>query len=142
MWRVAVLGAALSVCLLCQTKPEDEVRGVLTAQQQAWNRGDVRRFMEGYENSAGTTFVGAEVRRGYSEVLARYLERYPSREKMGILTFSDLEIRMLGAAYASVLGRWRLERSAEAGGAVGGYFTLLLRKTDHGWKIFLDHTSS
>lgn len=120
---------------------EDAVRAVLQRQQQDWNRGDVKAFLEGYEHSDDTTFVGTSINRGYSSVLARYQERYPNRESMGSVTFSNLEVRMLGQDYASVLGRWRLERGAGAGGPVGGYFTLLLRKTSQGWKIFLDHTS-
>lgn len=60
---------------------------------------------------------------------------------MGALAFSGLEIQTLGTDYASALGRWRLTRAKEAGGDVGGIFTLLLRKTAQGWKIILDHTS-
>ncbi len=46
-----------------------------------------------------------------------------------------------GTEYASVIGKWHLDRSPEAGGNVGGIFTLLFQKTPAGWKIILDHTS-
>lgn len=121
--------------------PEDAVRAVLAAQQRDWNRGDVNAFLDTYEHSGELTFVGGGIRRGFANVQARYRERYPTRDSMGTLQFSDLAVTMLGKGYASVIGRWHLDRKPEGGGATGGYFTLLLRQTSSGWKIFLDHTS-
>src|SRR5579864_5573501 len=71
---------------------EDGVRAVLAAQQAAWNRGDVDAFMLGYEASDATTFVGAAITKGYRQVLENYRRRYPTREKMGQLTFSAIEV--------------------------------------------------
>ena len=120
---------------------ERAIRNVLEAQQAAWNRGDVDAFMSGYDTSESTTFVGATIARGYQRVLENYRRRYPTKEKMGQLTFSDLEVQPLGAQYASVIGKWRLARPADAGGNAGGIFTLLFKKTSAGWKVILDHTS-
>ena len=132
---------ALSTVSNSAETPESAIRAVLSAQVAAWNRGDIRAFMNGYERSEQTTFVGATVTKGHAEVLASYLKRYPTREAMGSLTFSGLEIRPLGDAYVSVLGHFHLDRSAAAGGPKSGIFTLLFRKTPLGWKIILDHTS-
>jgi len=123
------------------TPAEAGIRGVMEAQQAAWNRGDVEGFMSGYDASDSTTFVGSTITRGYRQVLENYHRRYPTKEKMGQLTFSAIEVLPLGAEYASVLGKWHLDRPREAGGDVGGFFTLLFRKTEKGWKIVLDHTS-
>jgi uncharacterized protein (TIGR02246 family) len=120
---------------------EQEIRRVLDDQVAAWNRGDIPGFMEGYDKSESTTFVGSAITKGHAQVLANYLKRYPTREKMGTLRFSDLEIRPLGADYASVIGRFHLDRPAEAGGEAAGIFTLLFQRTGQGWKIILDHTS-
>ena len=120
---------------------EGAIRNVLETQQAAWNRGDVEAFMSGYDASESTTFVGAAITRGYQRVLDNYRRRYPTKEKMGRLTFSDLEVHPLGAEYASVIGKWHLDRAADAGGNAGGIFTLLFRKTSAGWKVILDHTS-
>ena len=120
---------------------EQDVRRVLDDQVTAWNRGDVRAFMDGYDNSPSTAFVGTTITKGHAQVLANYLKRYPTKEKMGTLKFTNLEIRPLGGDYASVVGRWHLMRTNVAGGDVGGIFTLLFRKTAQGWKIILDHTS-
>jgi ketosteroid isomerase-like protein len=120
---------------------ERAIRNVLEAQQAAWNRGDVDAFMTGYDASESTTFVGATITRGYQQVLDNYRRRYPTKEKMGQLTFSDLEVHQLGAPYALVIGKWHLDRPADAGGNTGGIFTLLFKKTGAGWKIIVDHTS-
>ena len=132
---------ALLALPLLGASPEQEIRRVLDDQVAAWNRGDVSAFMEGYEKSDATTFVSATVTKGHAQVLASYLKRYPTRDRMGTLRFSDPEIRRLGTEYASVIGRFHLDRSAEAGGEAAGIFTLLFRKTAQGWKIILDHTS-
>ena len=43
-----------------------EIRSVLKAQQDAWNRGDIDAFMNGYARSASTVFTSEdEVRRGW-----------------------------------------------------------------------------
>jgi len=116
------------------------VRAVLDAQRDAWNRGDVEGYMEGYERSKETVFVsGDNVTRGWQTVLDRYKKNYNSREKMGTLTFSDLEITPVGNDAAIVLGRWHLQRVKDE---PHGRFTLILRRTRQGWKIIHDHTSS
>jgi ketosteroid isomerase-like protein len=126
---------------LLAAAPEQEIRTVLNEQVAAWNRGDIPAFMEGYDKSESTTFVGTAITKGHAQVLANYLKRYPTHEKMGTLRFSDLEIQLLGSDYASVIGRFHLDRTAEAGGEAAGIFTLLFHKTGHGWKVILDHTS-
>lgn len=121
--------------------PAEDIRNVLDAQSAAWNRGDIRAFMAGYEDAATTTFVGKAVTKGHAAVLARYLRDYPSKAKMGTLTFSDIEIHVLDPQYASVLGKFHLDRPKADGGEAQGWFTLLFKKTASGWKVILDHTS-
>src|SRR5438105_6274208 len=88
------------------------VRAVMEAQQAAWNRGDIEGFMDGYERAETTTFVsGDQLTRGWQTVLERYKKSYDSREKMGTLTFSELEIKPLSPFYALADGRWQLTRA-------------------------------
>jgi uncharacterized protein (TIGR02246 family) len=134
--RVALLFLAFT---LWAATPEQEIRAVLDQQAADWNRGDIPAYMKGY--APDTKFVGAAVSRGAAAVQARYEKTYSDRAKMGRLTFSDIEIEMLGPDHASVIGRWKLDRTAEAGGNVGGLFTLVFRRTPAGWRIILDHTS-
>jgi ketosteroid isomerase-like protein len=138
MKRILCLVAILP---LLAASPEQEIRTVLDDQVAAWNRGDIPAFMEGYDKSESTTFVGTAITKGHAQVLANYIKRYPTREKMGTLRFSDLEIRLLGTDYASVIGRFHLERGSESGGEAVGIFSLLFQKTGQGWKVILDHTS-
>jgi len=122
------------------TTSEAAIRAVLDAQRDAWNRGNIEGYMDGYNRSPNTEFVGGDnISRGWQTVLDRYKKNYNSREKMGMLTFSDLEITMLSKDAALVLGRWRLKRANDE---PHGIFTLLFRKTKTGWKIVHDHTSS
>jgi|SRR5262245_20915755 len=125
-----------------QSRAQDEaaIRAVLDAQAAAWNRGDVEGYMDGYDRSPKTEFVGGDsITRGWQEVLDRYRKKYDTREKMGVLTFSDLEIQVLSGDAALVLGRWRLKRANDE---PHGTFTLLFRKTKAGWRIVHDHSSS
>lgn len=138
MKKLLCLLAALP---LLAAAPEQEIRKVLDAQVTAWNRGDIPAFMEGYEKSESTTFVGSEISKGHAQVLARYIKRYPTRAKMGTLRFTEIETRMLGADYASVVGKFHLDRTADAGGEASGIFTLIFHKTGGAWKVILDHTS-
>ena len=121
-------------------KDETAIRAVLDAQAAAWNRGDVEGYMDGYDRSPKTEFVGGDsITRGWQQVLDRYKQKYDSREKMGTLTFTDLEINVLSGDAALVLGRWRLKRANDE---PHGTFTLLFRKTKAGWRIVHDHSSS
>ncbi|MBC8030842.1 MAG: DUF4440 domain-containing protein [Pyrinomonadaceae bacterium] len=116
------------------------IRAVLDAQSAAWNRGDVEGYMNGYERSGATVLVsGDNVTRGWQTVLDRYKRNYNSREKMGTLTFSELEFNLIGSNTATVLGRWHLKRSSDE---PHGRFTLIFKKTKQGWRIVHDHTSS
>lgn len=129
---------------LPQTRLKDKntiaIRAVLDTQGAAWNRGDIGAYMDGYDRSPDTVFVsGDRLTRGWQTVLERYQKAYDTREKMGTLTFSDLEITILSKDAALVLGRWHLQRAQDE---PHGRFTLLFRKTKAGWKIVHDHTSS
>ena len=116
------------------------VRAVLDAQAAAWNRGDVEGYMDGYERAETTTFVsGDTVTRGWQTVLERYKKSYDTREKMGTLEFTELDIKPLSPFYAQATGRWKLTRASDA---PHGRFTLLFRRTDRGWRITHDHTSA
>ncbi|HVN03264.1 MAG TPA: SgcJ/EcaC family oxidoreductase [Bryobacteraceae bacterium] len=139
MLRFALLFCWLP--LLCAQT--DAVRAVLTHSEEAWNRGDLAAFAGYYDDSPDTTFVGRErVRGGVQAILNRYRKAYPTRETMGTLAFSNIEVRMLGRDYALVTGEFHLARTAAGGGDASGRYTLVLRQTRAGWKIIHDHTSS
>jgi ketosteroid isomerase-like protein len=120
--------------------PRAKITAVLTAQQAAWNQGDIVSFMNGYWDSPELTFSGSSgITRGYQPVLDRYKKNYPDQKAMGHLDFSDLEVRPLGKNAGMVLGRWHLKRDSDE---LGGVFTLVFQKFPDGWKIIHDHTSA
>jgi uncharacterized protein (TIGR02246 family) len=115
------------------------IRAVLDAQREAWNRGDVEGYMDGYSRSDTVFISGDTVTRGWQTVADRYKRNYGSPEKMGVLTFSELETTLLGNDAAVVIGRWHLKRANDE---PHGRFSLIFRKTKQGWKIVQDHTSN
>jgi len=120
-----------------------DILGVMDDSEKAWNRGDLAAFASYYEDSPETTFVGHEViRGGVQAILARYRKAYPTREAMGTLSFSHINVRTLAPDLALVTGEFHLERTAAGGGNASGRYTLIMRRTPAGWKIIHDHTSS
>jgi uncharacterized protein (TIGR02246 family) len=150
-WVLVAVALAMSVFLFAQrqvfakpanarTSDRQAISGVLSAQQTAWNRGDVDAFVAGYWHSPELTFSGSSgVARGWDGVLARYKKNYPDRAARGELDFSELEFRFLGPEAALVLGRWHLKREKDD---LGGVFTLVWQRFPDGWKIIHDHTSA
>ena len=134
-----LLGAATISAQSRDEKTKTAVRKILDEQTAAWNRGDIEGFMQGYWNSPQMTFVsGNNVTKGWQPTLERYKKSYDSRAKMGVLSFSELEIIPTGKDSAVVLGRFTLEREKDK---PTGMFTLNFRKFKEGWRIILDHTS-
>jgi beta-aspartyl-peptidase (threonine type) len=119
----------------------DAIRKVLADQQQAWNKGDLDGFMVGYWNSPDLSFYSASTKtKGWQATMERYRQRYRSEgQEMGQLTFSELDVQLLGADSGLVRGRWQLERSKDK---PGGLFTLIVKRFPEGWRIVHDHTSS
>jgi len=138
MLRVILLLACAPLAFT-QTK---EIEKVLKDSEVAWNRGDLVSFVSYYQDSPDTTFIGREVvRGGVDAILARYRRAYPTPKIMGILTFSEIEVRPLARGVALATGKFALQRSTDAGGDASGRFTLILKRTPQGWKIIHDHTS-
>ena len=131
----------LCACAHAFTAADDRaIRDVLSAQQAAWNRGDLDGYMSGYERSGELVFTsGGKIRRGWQETYAKYRGKYGSdKSTMGKLAFEILGIQALGADGAIVLGRWQLTETPVAG---GGVFSVALRRRDGTWRIVHDHTS-
>jgi ketosteroid isomerase-like protein len=123
------------------TRQQLDVIKVLLTQEKAWNRGDIEAFAQGYKDSPETLFIGRQVNRGYAQMLADYKFNYPTREAMGNLSYTELEAHPLDERFAVVLGKYHLERGKKAGGNADGTFSLVMEKTDQGWKVVVDHTT-
>jgi uncharacterized protein (TIGR02246 family) len=122
-----------------QDRETQAIKDLLTRQEERWNAGDIDGFLKYYWKSADLTFSsGGTMRRGWKATKDRYNKRYPTPERMGRTTFSEMEVRLLGKSAAMVLGRWNLHREPDP---IGGNFTLVLEKIDGKWLIIHDHTS-
>jgi beta-aspartyl-peptidase (threonine type) len=125
-----------------RTKAQRAIEQVLHTQQEAWNLGDLERFMAGYWNSPDLTFFsGSKEHDGWQAAMDRYRAAYASPgHEMGKLEFSGLRIEMLAPDAAFVRGAWQLTMSD--GKTPHGLFTLVFRKFPEGWRIVHDHTSA
>lgn len=121
-------------------KTADAVKAVLTDQVACWNKADLDGFLKTYWNDDKLTFYsGGTISNGWKAVAERYRKNYQADGKeMGQLTFSNIEVEILGPEAAMARAKWELKLSKET---VGGLFTLILRKFPDGWKIVHDHTS-
>ena len=130
---------------MAQAQSTEKAVGAITSllQQMAadWNRGDLQTFATGYKNSPDILFVGKKLERGYDGMLENYKKQYSTREKMGTLQFSQLEVQPLDASFATCTGRFHLQRTPAGGGTGDGYFLLVLEKTAAGWKIIRDDST-
>jgi hypothetical protein len=117
------------------------IRAVLDKQVVDWNRGDLDTFATGYKNSPDILFIGSRMNRGYAQMLDGYRKGYPTKEKMGTLSFTGLEVQPLDEHFATVTGNFHLERTVAGGGNADGYFLLVFEKTPAGWKIIRDDTT-
>ncbi|MBV9242532.1 MAG: DUF4440 domain-containing protein [Acidobacteria bacterium] len=135
---VAVFLAVVSATI-AQSKDEVAIRKVISDQTAAWNRGDIYGFMTGYWKSDELEFVGRmDVTRGWQATLDRYKRNYDTREKMGTLTFSDVEFTQLSKDAAFVILTWSLGTAKDS---PHGKSTLLFRKFKDDWRIVVDHSS-
>jgi ketosteroid isomerase-like protein len=123
----------------------DEPRAITTELEREaadWNRGDLDGYLSGYERAPSTMMIGkSQLYRGWDAIAAMYRAHYGDRARMGRLSFSELEVRLLSPEYGLAVGRWSLARDEKAGGPAGGFFTLTFHKSAAGWRIVLDHTS-
>jgi len=123
----------------CRAQDRQAIVNLMRIQEKAWNRGDVESFMQGYWKSDSLVFVGkAGPDYGWQTTLDHYKKRYPDKAAMGQLKFAILQVKVLDATNAFVLGGWHLKRIKDD---LGGYYTLWFRKIKGEWKIVCDHTS-
>lgn len=136
---LSVLFTFVSLAAAQSGKAEAQIPRVMDDQAAAWNRGDIDGFMRGYWNSEKLVFVsGDRVTHGWQQTLDNYKKSYSTREKMGVLKFSDVTINVISKDAAVVLGSWSLTRENDN---PHGKFTLIFRKFKEGWRIVHDHTS-
>ena len=128
------------ICSFSQKEKGDikTVSNIMGAQVLAWNKGDVKGFMDHYWKSDSLIFIGSKgVTYGWQKTLDNYLKNYPDKEAMGILKFTIIKSSQLSKTSIYIIGKWELTKEKPA----GGHFTLLWKKINSTWVIVADHTS-
>lgn len=127
------------------------VTELLNMQADAWNKGDIDKFLTGYVKSDEISYVSSESEVwGYAALRERYVKKYgDSKATMGELSFDGLKVQNLGQDNALCIGHWHLKRDGKE--PLNGIFSLVLTRAKgnanananakEGWKILHDHTS-
>ena len=145
--RFAVI-TALLLCLSSGMRAQhadptasSKILAVMQKSADDWNRGDLQAFASSYKNSPDILLIGKTIDRGYDSMLQTYRTYYGTKEKMGVLTYSELEVQPLDDKFATATGRFHLERTAAGGGNADGFYLLVFEKTPQGWKIIRDDST-
>ncbi len=127
------------VTAVVKSQDVQQIKQVLETQREAWNRGELEAYMEGYWHSDSLLFVGKNgPKYGWKQTLENYRKSYPDRAAMGYLIFDIKKVELLNSKTAFVLGAWRLKRDNDE---PNGYFTLILKKIKGRWLVVSDHSS-
>lgn len=136
---ILILFLGLTVSSFAQNKDEQAILNSISIQKEAWNNGNLEKFMETYWKSDSLMFIGKSgVTYGWQNTLNNYRRGYPDTVAMGKLNFNIVYMKRLSVLYYSVVGQWELTRTA---GNLKGYFTLLFKKIGNKWLIVSDHSS-
>jgi ketosteroid isomerase-like protein len=124
---------------MSQNNDQKEIEKVLVSQTEAWNKGDIEKYMEGYWKSDSLKFIGKNgLTTGWNATLERYKKSYPGKAGMGKLDFELLSEEKLGTEHYLVIGKWHLQREKDE---LAGHFSLIWKKIDGRWVIIADHSS-
>ena len=120
------------------TTVKEEIKKVMKMQEEAWNNGDIKQFMEGYWKNDSLKFVGSKgITYGWQTTLDNYKKSYPDTNIMGKLHFDIDLIEKLGEDTYYLIGRYKLQREKDE---PSGYFNLIWKNINGDWKIITDMT--
>ncbi len=121
-----------------RTNEREEIKKVMKMQEEAWNNGDIKKFMEGYWKNDSLKFVGSKgITYGWQTTLDNYKKSYPDTTIMGKLHFDIDLIEKLGEDTYYLIGRYKLQREKDE---PSGYFNLIWKNINGNWKIITDMT--
>lgn len=120
---------------------ETQITRKLERSAEAWNRGDLDGFMSEYLRSPTITYLGGSgLVTGWEAIKARYAPLFQAGALRDSLRFKAVTSRPLGRDYALATARYELFHAGRVTGS--GPFTLVLWRTDSGWKIVHDQSAS
>ncbi|MCH7643901.1 MAG: nuclear transport factor 2 family protein [Myxococcales bacterium] len=119
---------------------EAAIRSVLSAQGEAWNRGDLVDYMASIARGEHTRHIfNNEITVGYTAIEARLQARYPDPSDMGAISYSDLDVSVLAPDAASAFAHWTFQHGDNT---FAGVFTLIFREINGSWVIVHDHSTA
>lgn len=123
-----------------KSKEKEEILSILDKQIEAWNNGNLEKFMDTYWKSDKLVFVGSRgPTYGWQATLDNYKKGYPDKTAMGKLNFKVLDISKIDRNSVFLIGRFELTREI---GDLAGHFTIIIQKINGKWVIVSDHSSS
>lgn len=133
----------IALLALAAASPQSERAAILHTidrMEAAWNRGDFRGYMAGFENP-GVVFVsGGKFQDGWQGTLAHYIRDYGgSPDRRGQLHFYNMKIDLLAPDAAMLIGQYRLVRGSRV---TEGVNTRLFKKIRGQWLITVNHVSA
>ena len=139
-----LLGIMLTLCACADTPQafdpdviKTEITHMLLEQDAAWNAQDLDAFIGYYLKSDELQMVArGQLLHGWDALHANFYERHIERGEMGVLSFSDVEIKPLSAEYAYVFARWQVDNTSKSR---DGFFTTLMKKVNGKWYISAEH---
>jgi hypothetical protein len=138
-WLMTMLLVLVGNFSIAQSKDVVEIKAMLKQQENAWNEGNLEKFMIGYWKSDSLLFIGKNgPKYGYQTTLATYKKGYADTTQMGKFTSTIISMQKLSSNNYFVVGKWFLKRTI---GNVQGHYTLLIRKLNNKWVIVADHSS-
>ncbi len=128
-------GGAAGAPAAAPSSPIDEVKARLSAQRDAWNRGDLAAFCADYSDDC--LFLSPSgLSRGKAEVLARYTKKYgAAKESMGTLSFEFIDDEVTSELVTLAM-HWNLVWTGKP--AASGLTLIVWHKMNGQWKLTQD----
>ena len=119
----------------------NEIYNLMKQQEDAWNNGNIKNFMNVYWKNDSLVFIGKSgINYGWDKTFSNYKNSYKTKEQMGTLEFKNLICNTINDSTHIVTGKWSLKRNDSIGN-INGFYSLIWVKKQTGWKITYDHTS-
>ena len=117
-----------------------EIEAMMSRSAAAWTRGDLDAFMRDYLPGERTTYVTSRgLVRGPEQIRARYAPRFAPGALHDSLSFEGIEVDPLAPGVAHVVAWYVLTRADSL--VARGPTSLVMLRTEDGWKIVHDHSS-
>jgi len=131
---------ALALAAASPQADKAAILSVIDRMEVAWNRGDFRGYMAGFENPDVVFVSGGKFQQGWQGTLDHYIRDYGgSPERRGRLHFYNMKVDLLAPDAAMLIGQYRLVRGARV---TEGVNTRLFRKIRGHWLITMNHVSA